>query len=180
MDTGDPGDPSEPPDDEPPTLIDDDCPNGVEASFDSDEIYVLSWDPTEATGTLTAPAAHWYHVYSTSIVESGASQHNESAYFRVTNATVPHGQPALSNCRSDWIVQDGDNNGFPSSTLIYIGTFWLDRGDNTLTMYHYCPRYRVGECTSFHDPSDSDTTCDSGDANSVHFSGYGLCVKRAD
>ncbi len=179
-DTGDPGDPTQPPEDEPPRLIPDDCPNGVEATFSPDEIYVLSWNETEASGTLTAPSSDWFEVYSTSIVESGASQFNESAYFRVSNATVPHGLPAIANCRADWIVQDADNSGFPSSSLIYIGTFWLDRGDNSLTMYHYCPRFRDGECTVFHNNGDADTTCDSGDANSVHFSGYGLCLRRTD
>lgn len=179
-DTGDPGDPFDPPDDDPPALIPEECPRGAEASFSPDEIYVLSWDPTQATGTLTSPSSDWFHIYNTSIFESGSSQWNESAYFRVTNSTVSHGLPAFSNCRSDWIVGDGDNSGFPSATLIYVGTFWLDRGDNTLTMNHYCPRYRAGECTSFHNSADSGTTCDSGDANSVHFSGHGICVIRAD
>jgi hypothetical protein len=152
----------------------------VQASFIDEEIYVLSWDETEASGTLMAPQGAWYHVYTTSIMESGDKQWNESAYFRVSNATRPTGTPVWSNCGVDWVVPDLDNHSSPGNAKIYVGTFWLDQGANTLTMLHYCPRYRDGECTAFHNTEDPETTCEASDSNSVHFDGGGSCVVLAD
>ena len=174
------GAPNDPPDDEPPAVfINDDCAFGDLAEFSEEQIYVLSWDPVEASGTLVAPHADWYHVYNESIVESGSSQRNESAYFRVPNTGNPSGVPAYSNCGNDYVVADADNYGFPSGSVIYIGTFWLESGSNTLTMYHYCPLQRAGQCGSFHDTADSSATCSSSNANSVHFYGHGLCLVTA-
>ncbi len=177
-DTGDPsGDPSDGP---PGTILEGDCPEGTVATFDSDEIYVLSWDPTVATGVLSTDYSGWYNVYDYSIAESGSSQTNESAYFRITNAASSEGKPYWSNCEDEWVVQDADNDGFPSDSRIYIGTFWLEAGANTLYMYHYCVLYRDGYCPEFHITDDSSSTCDSDGANSVHFEGEGLCLVSAD
>jgi hypothetical protein len=199
LDTSDPGDSrdsGEPPDEDPPE--DDDppwdythppkgeppertrgsCEDGTSASFSPGEIYVLSWSDTTASGTLHAPEEGWYHVFNQNVAESGATQRNESAYFRVTNSTHPSGKPRWSNCGDDWVLPDQDNNG-TTALYYYIGTFWLDAGDNALAMHHYCPEYRTGTCTWMHDGQDSDKTCDSGNVNSVHFVGSGLCVTDA-
>ncbi|NOY24742.1 MAG: hypothetical protein GXP62_02620 [Oligoflexia bacterium] len=166
-----------PPDEEPPGIITEkECEDsGVSVVFSPDEIYVLSWDTTTAEGTLTATESGWFHLYDTSIAESGASQSNESAYIRVANATNPSGAPLFANCGSDYVVVDADNESTPGSERYYIGTFWLDAGDNQLTLNHYCPLYRAGICTELHQPGD--TPCDGGDANSVHVKAEGICVQ---
>ena len=176
-DPGDPGDPGEPPDGDPPDDWTEGCEEGEEAPS-GPAIYVLGWDDTYAESTLTAPDAGWYHVYSDQIMESGSSQLNESAFFRVPNYGNPEGTPLWSNCEDDWIVEDGDNSGWPSGKRLYIGTFWLEAGDNKLEMRHYCPKYRAGACTGFHDTSGS-STCESDSPNSVHYEGYGTCLRRA-
>jgi len=168
-----------PPKGQPPNKTRQACGDGVTASFSPDEIYVLSWDPITATGALSAPEQGWYHVFNQYVAESGATQRNESAFFRVTNATHPTGEPRWGNCGDDWVLPDQDNNG-TNALYYYIGTFWLDAGDNALTMHHYCPEYRSGTCTWMHDAKDSSTTCDSDNANSVHFNGSGLCVTPAN
>ncbi|MCP4810825.1 MAG: hypothetical protein GY913_11415 [Proteobacteria bacterium] len=170
-----PDDPDEPPRGDPPDDFGD-CDNGIEAPSPS-EIYVLSWTDTDTEGVITAPLKGWYDVYSDSIAESGSSQTNESAYFRIPNGANPAGTPAWSNCDSDWIVQDADNSGFPGGR-IYIGTFWLAEGENKLEMHHFCPLQRSGACDSLHITSDSSGTCDSGNVNSVHFYGSGICIEK--
>jgi|GEM_PF-3509818 len=174
----------DPPDDDPPTPevppeIVEDCDTSVTASFESDEIYVLSWSSTSATGTLISPASGWFHLYDTSLSESGASQFNESAYLRIASSLRPDGTPYFGNCGDDWVVQDSDNFGvLPTESRIYVGTFWLDEGENTLTMHHYCPLYRSGECPDLHFEDDPGGTCDSDNVNSVHYGGYGICIER--
>ena len=168
-------DPDEPPTGDPPNRFGD-CDNGIEAPSPS-EIYVLSWDPTLAEGVITAPLKGWYDVYSDSIAESEAAQTNESAYFRVPNAANPAGTPAWTNCGDEWIVQDADNSGFPGGR-IYIGTYWLAEGDNKLEMHHFCPLQRAGECDFMHITSDSGSTCETSNANSVHFYGSGICIEK--
>ncbi|MEZ4322232.1 MAG: hypothetical protein R3F61_32465 [Myxococcota bacterium] len=147
------------------------------APFSSGEIWVgnSNSSPTEASGTLTAPAAGWYDVYNTPIQESGASQHNESAFFRVQNATNPAGLPATGNCGDEWVVADADNSGSPPGARTYLGTFWLDAGANTLVMTHYCQIWT--SCPQFHNDQPSNQTCDSGNINSVHFLGDGVCLE---
>ena len=164
----------------PPTVITDDCVTDTEASFSPGEIYVLSYEPTSASGTLTAGVSGWYHGYDFSLAESGASQTNEESYLRIGNARRPGGEPYWANCEDEWIVDDLDNDGLASGTRVYTGTFWLEAGDNTLTLNHYCPLYMDGYCPEFHETSDSGQTCDAGAANSVHFNGEGLCLQRLD
>ena len=144
------------------------------------EVSVWSWDSGPDVGTVEVDIAGTYHVYSNYIAESGASQMNESAYIRIGNASNPDGYPLLNNCNDDWVVPDLDNAGsVPANMVAYVGTFILDAGINTISMYHYCPLYRAGECPSFHIPDDSDSTCDSGNVNSVHFTGTAVCLLPA-
>ena len=174
----DPDDPGTPPDSLPPEVIEGEC-EGTNAVSISPTIYVTTSAPTAAT-TLTASEAGWYHLYDYTIAESGESQRNETAYIQVSNSTNPDGHPALANCGDDWIVEDADNDGgLPTGSRIYLGTFWLDAGDNTLSLMHFCPLYEAGSCSSFHDTDDSSSTCESGNVNSVHLEGEGLCVTEA-
>lgn len=170
----------DPPTDRPPTFLDGgDCEGNETAWFDFDEIYVKSWDQTSQTGLVSATVAGWYHIYDLGMAESGESQTNETAYVRISNATNPGGTPAWANCGQDWFVVDADNHGEPTERL-YSGTFWLDEGDNTLELLHYCPNYRDGQCTTLHITDWSDGTCDSSNPNSVHLVGDGACVIAAD
>lgn len=164
----------------PPNLLEGDCPPGSVAVFDQSEIYVTSWDNPTASGVLITDHSGWYHVYDYSVAESGAEQTNESAWFNIQNAASTYGKPYWSNCDDEWVVQDSDNNGFPSDTRIYVGTFWLEPGENQLTLNHYCPLYRAGSCPEFHIDSDASSTCDSNGANSAHFNGEGICLVTAD
>ncbi len=165
--------------DEPPEELIPDCDPGATATMSPGEIYVTSWDQPSATATLSADQAGFYHIYDYSIAESGASQRNETAYLRVTNGTRPEGEPVYANCGYEWLVRDADNDGpLPEGSRIYIGTFYLEAGDNTLNLYHYCPLYRAGECPSFQDSS-TDDTCDGSGANSVHILAEGLCLVKA-
>ena len=161
-----------------PIELSDECTPDTTATFNASEIYVLSWNETTAQASITASVAGLYHIYDYSIAESGSSQQNESAYLRIYNTTNPSGTPEYSNCNDDWIVSDPDNNGaLPQGTRIYMGTFWLDAGSNTLELNHYCPLFRSGECTSFHN---NNTSCNDTNVNSVHYTGEGLCLESGD
>jgi len=165
---------------EPPPLKLNSCPEGTVASFTPDEIYVLSWDDQVAEGALTTDAEGWYHVYDFAVAESGDSQWNETVAFRIINDTNPSGEAYWTNCDGEWWVEDADNQGEPApGAVLYIGTFWLDSGENTLQMSHYCPVYRSGNCTSFHRTDDPEATCESGNVNSAHFLGEGICLVQA-
>ncbi len=162
--------------DPPPRFVGEDCVGGVDVAVSPDTLVVLSWDPLTDTGSIEAPARGFYDLYDTTIAESGTKQWNETAYLRVSNTTNPSGKPNWANCGADWVVQDADNHGFPTGNLIYLGTFWLDKGDNTLTLLHYCERQRAGECPGLHITDDPDSTCESGSANSVHVESHGICA----
>ena len=140
-----------------------------------DEIYVLAWNNTEATGTLVAPMAGMYDIYDISVAESGASQINETGFLRVRNSHSSEGEPLFSNCGLDWLVMDTDNDG-PPPNLVYLGTFDLDEGDNELTLYHFCPLWRQGYCSDFHIGDPDDGGCNDDGPNSIHFNGEGLCL----
>jgi hypothetical protein len=164
--------------DGPPEDSIEDCEPGTTASFDSGEIYILSWEPL-ASGPLIAEEEGYYHLYDYSIAESEDSQRNESAFLRITNSTNPEGTPVFSNCEVDWVVMDNDNDQAPASgTRIYMGTFWLDEGMNTLELHHLCTYIRDGFCTDMHDQEDPESTCESSNANSVHYLGEGLCLQE--
>jgi len=177
---GDPPDDDPPPSDPPPEEVDD-CEGDVDAEFIGSEIYVLSWDRNTDSGSIVAAEPGWYHIYDTALSESGASQFNETAYLRITNSFRPDGEPYFANCGDDWVVQDADNFGsLPGGARLYAGTFWLEAGENIVTMYHYCPLYRSGACPSLHFTDDPSGTCDSDNANSVHYGGYGICLRRME
>ncbi len=165
----------------PPDVVrDDPCPDDVNATFGPEPIYVKSWDRQSDAGELVADVAGRYHVYDFTIAESGSSQPNESAWFRVTNESNPGGYPEFANCRSEWVVVDLDNDApLGRGSRIYVGTFWLDEGANELTMHHFCPVVRTGGCPDLHLTHDAGGTCDTDNPNSVHFNGEGLCLVRA-
>jgi len=157
----------------------DECPNEAEVSIASG-VYVLSWDRTEVSGVLEAQSQGWYHLYDFALSESGDSQRNESGYLRLPNDINPDGQPRWSNCQSNWVQVDQDNYQAPAATRVYLGTFWLNEGPNPFSFTHYCPLYRAGHCLGLHDAEDAKSTCESGNLNSVHFEGEGLCIVLAD
>jgi hypothetical protein len=166
--------------DTPPDGMLDDCTPGTVATWMNGEIYVTSWDRDTQSGTLHVADSGWYHVYDYSIAESGDEQWNESAYIRIKNTTFPAGKPHFTNCNDDWVVVDSDNTGpMPSGSRIYVGTYWLLSGDNDLTMHHYCPVRRGGECAGLEITDNPDSTCDSSNGNSVHFNGEGICLVPA-
>ena len=98
----------------------------------------------------------------------------------MSNNTRPDGTPLIGNCGSDWIVEDADNFGAPpAGTAQYLGTFWLDEGLNDVELWHYCPVYLDNQCGQFHYTDDAGSTCDSGNANSVHLTGEAICLVKA-
>ena len=166
-------------DDTPPPKELDACPeDGLMAEFygsnGQDEIYVLAYDPTEATGTIVAPIAGIFDIYDSSVAESGDSQMNETGFVRIRNSHSSEGEPLFANCGLDWLVMDTDNDGAPPN-LVYMGTFDLEEGDNELTLYHYCPLYQQGYCSEFHIGDPNNNGCNDG-AHSIHFNGEGLCL----
>lgn len=122
------------------------------------------------------PPSGWYRLYKAGLSESGNSQRNESAVFRLTNPTNPSGLPLASeaNCGDEYVMRDYDNSHrghFKLKERIYLGTFYFDEeGPNTLEMRHYCAF--VDECPQFHDTSQP---CGSM-AHSIHLKqGWALC-----
>jgi hypothetical protein len=141
------------------------------------EIYVLDSDPTEATATLVVPVSGLYAVYDTAVSESGSSQINETGFLRIRNSANPDGVPRNPNCGPDYVVQDSDNSGAPPAPLSYLGMFELVEGDNTVTLYHFCPLFNQGECEDFHigDPEGA-SGCSGSGPNSIHLAGDGICL----
>ena len=154
----------------------DDCVDSDVVSWSPGEIYVLGSNATTATGVLRASTPGWYAIYDIALAESGGSQTNESAYLQIANSSNPDGRPLYENCEGWWILADSDNDGTAPLDPIYLGTFWLDAGDNEVTLRHYCELYRQGLCTSFHNAAPSNGTCDSSNPNSAHFNGDGVCM----
>ena len=93
----------------------------------------------------------------------------------MTNARNPTGLPASGNCNGDFVVVDNDNSGTRPS-MVFMGTFWLEAGNNTLTFAHYCPRQRAGHCPEHHNPTPSWSTCSSGQGNSAHLDLRAFCA----
>jgi len=174
-----PGDGELPPgrdrDDPPDDDGDEDCPDGVLATWLSGELMVFSDDPP-VSGTLEVAVAALYDVYDVSVAESGPTQTNESAFLRVPNSWDPTGLPShlgLINCLDDYVAVDPDNLGpVAAGTTQYMGTFWFDAGPNTVELHHYCEHYFAGSCLGLHDAG---TPCDS-NINSVHFLGEAVCL----
>jgi len=158
----------------------DGCVDGDVASWAPGEIVVAAWNPLEAEGVITANTAGLYAIYDRSLAESGPSQTNESAYLQVTTDANPAGQPEEGNCAGWWVVVDDDNDGAPPQDPVFLGTFWLERGENPVTLHHYCKLYRAGQCQDFHNPSPKNGSCDSDNWNSVHLLGEGVCLARQE
>jgi hypothetical protein len=180
-DTGssDPPDLPDPP--VPPDEIIHDCdsPSAV-TSWSDGEISVATTSSTTRSGELTVSESGRFHVYSPYSAESGSTQLNESAYYRFGNEVSPEGLPQHANCGEDWVVQDTDNDeAWATGDYIYLGTFDLVEGANTLRLNHYCLMYWEGECEEFHFDEVASSTCDSSNPNSVHFSGE-LCLISAE
>jgi hypothetical protein len=166
--------------DQPDPYNDEDCLDGVWGDWLSGEIYVFSWDRPTDSGVLVAPEAGWFHLYDTSIAESGSSQWNESVFLRVSNGLNPDGMPLDGNCEGDFVIVDPDNEGaLPDGTTVFLGTFLLEAGENDVSLHHFCPRYRDGECTDLHDAGDPNSTCDTGNVNSAHVVGESICLVKA-
>ncbi len=169
-------------DEEPPRWLDDCPPEAVQATGffgpdGEDEIYVLANGQTESTGTLVVAAAGTYAVYDTDVYESGASQINESGYLRIRNEQNQDGLPIWGNCESEYIVQDGDNDGGAPAPLIYLGSFQLTEGENALTLHHFCPLFRQGLCEGYHiGESAGDNSCLGNGVNSLHLTAGGICL----
>ena len=184
LDTGEwgPEDPNleNPPTGGPPEVFLDDCPEGIEVGFTPGEIYVKANDSTIATATLNSTQTGWFHVYDTTIAESGSSQQNETGFVRIANSDVPDGAPVWGSCGDDWIVRDADNSGTPKAEKIYLGTFWLQAGDNALTLEHVCNLVALGECAGSLNQVSGHMCEDSGNPNSVHVLAEGLCVIQAE
>ena len=169
--------------DEPPPARISECPPDALQIVDfygpsgEDEIYVLAWNNTTATATLEAPIAGLYDIYDTAVAESGASQTNETGFLRVANDHNPSGAPVWANCGDDWIVPDSDNDGAPPDPWSYLGTFDLNEGANAVTLNHWCPVYRTGNCAWFHvgDP-DGPSGCNDSGPNSIHLNVDGFCM----
>jgi len=177
VDTAVPDEPSidDPPDDGPPESYIDDCPDEVSVTLDPVEIYVLSHTTTTATAVLTTSSKGWFHVYDTAIAESGSAQQNETGFVRISNASNPGGLPLYPNCASDYIVQDSDNSGPAPGPMEYLGTFWLDEGENTLTLQHVCNLVNAGACSEYMNDVPGQMCGDTG-SNSVHVMVEGLCL----
>jgi len=176
--------PPDPPPDHPPRLPPEfleDCTNpATSAAWGDGEIYVTANGLTTRSGTLMVSDPGLFHIYSAYSAESGASQQNESAYYRIENEDAPSGQPAFANCGVEWVVQDVDNTEpWGEDELLYIGTFQLTAGANLLKLNHYCVLYERGECEELHFDEVESSTCPSDNPNSAHFSGQ-LCLIAAD
>ncbi len=167
--------PDDPPTDTPPDPIPDpaDCTAGATVTV-AGAVWTGSYSSPRST-VIRASASGWYHLYDAYVAESGASQRNESGYLNVSNPFNPSGKPAAGNCNGEYIVVDNDNSGPPPSQ-VFIGTFYLQAGDNTLTLHHYCPLQRAGQCGAFHVTSASSSTCGSGNVNSIHLDLRAFCA----
>jgi len=160
----------------PPPYEEDDCEGDEALDWSPAELVVAAWNPSVATGTVWVSATGWYAIYDKALAESGPSQTNESGYLRVSNGGNPEGRPLFGNCEGWWVVVDDDNDGSGPVDPVYLGTFWLEAGDNDVALHHYCTLYRAGYCESFHNDSPEKGTCESNNWNSIHLIGEGVCL----
>ena len=109
-----------------------------------------------------APAGY-YKIFSRNHSESGCLQKNESSFINIKNATNPSGIPKYVNCTDQWVSVDPGNKYFgcaidgvnitghglieptyptnphPWNMIYhYMGTFWIEPGDNDLEVRHAC------------------------------------------
>ncbi|MEN0065508.1 MAG: hypothetical protein AAGA48_25415 [Myxococcota bacterium] len=116
----------------------DDCDSSVNYRRPRKGISKRDFSATVEVTLEDVPREGWYAVYKNEVAESGASQRNESGYYRVYNEANPAGLPLEGNCNGEYIVQDYDNDGrIPDR--VYLGTFYFDgSSENVLQMRHYC------------------------------------------
>lgn len=162
----------------PSTLHDDTCRTEIQFVRDSREAVVGLGDLSEVVTAdiVDPPQSGWYRLYKAGVSESGRSQRNESAVFRLKNPTNPSGLPLRSeaNCGEQYVMRDYDNgyNGhFRLQERVYLGTFYIDEdGPNELEMQHYCAF--VDQCPQYHDLSQPCGAI----GHSVHLKeGWALC-----
>jgi len=160
----------------------DECPPEAKHPTDfvggnGSEAYVKSWERTSDWGTFGVDVTAYYAVYNTHVYESGASQPNETAYFRFPGELAADGASQVRNCGDEWIVQDSDNGGAPPGAWIFVGVFLLEEGRNTVEMEHFCPLYRAGACGDFHiGAAEAEGGCMDDNPNSTHFKAEGICL----
>lgn len=162
----------------PPNVLDGPCPEGATATWLSGELVRFAEDRGPAIGTLRASQEGWFHVYDLSSAESGASQRNESYFLRIPTSANADGYPIEETCHGDWVAIDPDNNGTPTERL-YLGTFHLDAGDNSVQFFHLCAHVHNGGCEELLDLSVPGHHCNE-NINSVHFTGEALCIVAAE
>ena len=160
----------------PPPYNEEGCEDEEAVNWSPAELIVGSWKPVTASGTVQVDVAGWYAIFDTALSESGSSQTNETGILQISNAGNPDGWPLFGNCGDWWIVTDSDNDGSPPSTPVYLGTFWLESGENPVTLHHYCTVYRSGQCTDFHNDTPSEGHCNSSNWNSIHMLAKGVCL----
>ena len=150
------------------------------ATWGDGEVWVSTTGSMTRRGNLDVSETGLFHIYSAYSAESGATQMNESAYYRIENDTAPDGLPLYGNCGDEWVVRDMDNDEpWAPGDYLYIGTFFLEEGDNDLELNHYCELFSAGECAEFHVDEDETSTCPSSNPNSAHFSGD-VCLLAVD
>lgn len=95
------------------------------------------------------PTSGWYAVFKDQVAESGSKQRNESSFYRVVNDATEHGLPRETNCGTEYIVRDYDNNiDVPDRVLL--GEFYFDAdSSNVIQMRHYCNIWKA--CPQFVD-----------------------------
>lgn len=168
--------PDVPPETTPPKFISGCESPDATAIWDGGEIWVATNGAMERTGAVTVSAEGLFDVYSAFSAESGDTQWNESSFYRFENELSPEGESSESNCSEEWVVRDADNfESWEAGDFIYIGTFLLAEGENTMQLSHYCLLYEEGECQEFHFEDEPSSTCGSDNPNSAHFSGE-LCL----
>jgi hypothetical protein len=177
------GDPLSPPPytaaEPPPAVIASPCVSvGTPSSVPdgSGEVVVESHSDNNETKELISPFEGWYDLYDLSLADSGFSEANEIARIRIVNPAFPDGFSSFANCGTDYVGPDADNFATPGTQLYYLGTFWFAAGSNTLDMQHFCPSIRAGLCPTLEELGNPDSTCASGDGNSVGLDADGLCI----
>ena len=159
-----------------PPYNEEDCAQEEPVSWSPAELIVGSWNSVSASGAVHVATAGWYAIFDTALSESGSSQTNETGILQISNAANPDGWPLFGNCGDWWIVADSDNGGSPSDTPVYLGTFWLESGENQVTLYHYCTVYRSGQCPEFHNDTPAGGHCESSNWNSIHMQANEICL----
>lgn len=176
----------------PPPNSNPDCDElEFDPGLDKSELLVTTGKPEDEGTIKNVPEAGRYQLFFVDPQEGPDSQKNESFYALVRNSSNPNGfpeaqpDPKVPNCLNTLYVVQDQNNGKErrANRRIFIGTFKLVKGDNTITIKHYCSLYNAGVCQELHLPPDGDPKkdggCQTSSANSVHFQpAKSFCVKK--